>query len=121
MTITYIDGDNRQDSPATVSRLEPPRLLEYSIYGQPMRWELTPAAGGTLLTVQQAVGGREWITRGAAGWHLCLETLAQRLDGGEPEPVRGMAAMEHGWNELNEAYAGALGIPVTPWGGPSSG
>jgi hypothetical protein len=37
--------------------------------------------------------------------------VAQRLLDGEPvTPIRGQAAREHGWDELNEAYAAKLGL-----------
>ena len=48
----------------------------------------------------------------AAGWHLCLVVAERLLDGDAVAPIRGQAAREHGWDELNEAYAAKLGLPL---------
>ncbi len=111
-TLTAIDGDERYPIPATVQRAEPPHLLVYTWGEDLLRWELAPAATGTRLVLRHTLADRHWAPKVAAGWHLCL-AVAERLLGGAPvPPIRGAAAKEHGWRELNEAYGKELGIPT---------
>jgi hypothetical protein len=44
----------------------------------------------------------------AAGWHLCLDVAERMLDGEPIGPIRGQDAMNHGWQELHDAYAERL-------------
>jgi hypothetical protein len=46
----------------------------------------------------------------AGGWHICLVVAENLLDGTPIGPIRGQDARNYGWDELNEAYAGELGI-----------
>jgi len=132
-TLTMVDGDVRQDLPATVTRSEPPTLLEYTWGTDVLHWELA-AIGlgaqnsamtrdsaamaatvrtGTRLTLRHTVAGRHWIAKAAAGWHLCLMVAERLLDGHPTNPIRGRDALNHGWADLNQAYAAELGIPAT--------
>jgi uncharacterized protein YndB with AHSA1/START domain len=110
-TLTMIDGvdGERMDLAATVTRAEPPRLLEYSWGPDELRWELAATGGGTRLTLRHRVGSRDDLARAAAGWHLCLDVLERLLAGDPVSPVRGQDALEHGWTELHEQYAVRLG------------
>ncbi|GAA4209377.1 SRPBCC family protein [Actinocatenispora rupis] len=107
-TLTMIDGEDGQDLAATVSRSEPPTLLEYTWGDSLLRWELAPAGGGTRLTLRQTLAEPEWASKIAAGWHLCLDVAEHLLDGDPVPPIRGMDAMNHGWTELNTAYGERL-------------
>lgn len=84
-TLTMIDADTTDDSPATVHRAEPPVLLEYT-------W-------GTV----------------AAGWHLCLVVAERLLAGQPIPAIRGRDAMRYGWPELHEQYARRLVVRGTGW------
>jgi uncharacterized protein YndB with AHSA1/START domain len=107
-TLTMVDGDIREDMPATVLRAEPPRLLEYTWGEDRLRWELEPTAGGTRLTLRHTATDPDLLAKVAAGWHLCL-VVAERLLDGEPIGViRGSDAMNYGWEDLHEAYAKRL-------------
>ena len=84
-TLTMVDGDVRQELPATVTRSEPHNLLEYSWGTDVLRWELAVVAldpsnsaitsdgpglvgiTGTRLTLRHTVAGRDWIPKAAAG------------------------------------------------------
>ncbi len=108
-TLTMVDGAEREDLPATVRRAEAPVLLEYTWGDDLLRWELEPVGGGTRLTLRHTLAERGTGAMAAAGWHLCLGWL-DRLLGGEPvEAVRGGAAMDHGWEDLRDAYAARFG------------
>jgi uncharacterized protein YndB with AHSA1/START domain len=104
-TLTMIDGDTRMALPATVRRAEPPALLEYVWGDDVLRWELTPTAGGTRLTLRHTITKLENGARNAAGWHLCLAVLARLLDGDPVGVIRGQASMGYGWERLRDGYA----------------
>ncbi|MGH3366747.1 MAG: SRPBCC family protein [Nocardioidaceae bacterium] len=112
-TLTMIDGDVAEDLPATVTRAEHPRLLEYEWGTDLLRWELAATAYGTTLTLRHTIKDRDAAPKAAAGWHLCLDVAELLLDGQPVGPIRGSEALQFGWGRLNEAYAAKLGIPAT--------
>jgi uncharacterized protein YndB with AHSA1/START domain len=109
-TITMIDGDIRLDSPSEVRLAERPRLLEYTWGEDLLRWELTPVDAGTQLTLRHTHGNRSWIPKLAAGWDLTVGTIDDLLDGKPVTPIRGRAALNYGFAELERGYADDLGI-----------
>jgi uncharacterized protein YndB with AHSA1/START domain len=110
-TLTMIDGvdGDRVDLAVTVTRAEPPALLEYTWGSDELRWELAATGGGTRLTLRHRVGSRDDLARAAAGWHLCFDVLDRLLAGDPVPPVRGQDALEHGWTALHDRYGGQLG------------
>ena len=110
-TLTMIDGvdGDRVDLAVTVTRADPPTLLEYTWGPDELRWELAATGGGTRLTLRHRVGSRDDLARAAAGWHLCFDVRDHLLAGDPVPPVRGQAALEHGWTALHDRYAGQLG------------
>ena len=108
-TLTMVDGDRRDDLPATVRRAEAPVLLEYTLGDDLLRWELEPADGGTRLTPRHTTADRGSGAMVAAGWHLCAVQLERLLDGEPVRAVRGSAALAHGWADLRDAYAARFG------------
>jgi uncharacterized protein YndB with AHSA1/START domain len=111
-TLTMFAGaDEEADRlPASVTRAEPPHLLEYTLGPDFLRWELEPVDAGTRLTLSHTVAGRDWLPKVAAGWHLCLDVAERLLDERPVTPIRGEDAMEHGWQGLHDAYAERLGV-----------
>jgi uncharacterized protein YndB with AHSA1/START domain len=116
-TLTMIDGDTAEDLSAEVTRAEPPLLLEYTWGTDVLRWELAPTEAGTDLTLHHTVAGADWLAKAAAGWHLCLFVAERLLDGAPMGPIRGRAAMDYGWQELNDAYAAQLRVQESASGG----
>jgi uncharacterized protein YndB with AHSA1/START domain len=112
-TLTMIDGATSEDLAASVTRADPPTLLEYTLGTDLLRWELAAIDAGTRLTLRHTVQDRDWLPKVAAGWHLCLTVAEQLLDGQPIGPIRGADALNYGWDELNDAYAEKLGIPST--------
>ena len=110
-TLTMIDGvdGDRMDLAVTVTRAEPPTLLEYTWGSDDLGWELAATGVGTRLTLRHRVGSREDVARAAAGWHLCFDVLERLLTGDPVPPVRGQDALEHGWAALHDRYAAQLG------------
>jgi hypothetical protein len=105
-----IDGDTAEDIPVTVRHAQAPTLLEYSWGTDLLRWELAATGTGTRLTLSHTVEDPDWLSKVAAGWHICLDVAERLLDGAPIAPIRGEAAREHGWDELSQAYAGKLSI-----------
>ncbi len=72
------------DSLITV--VDPPRLIEYSWSSpgqplRPLRWEISPAAGGAQLRLTLRIPDGEDIARTCAGWDAHLDMLAAALEG----------------------------------------
>jgi uncharacterized protein YndB with AHSA1/START domain len=95
------DEGNRAVMEGTITRLDPPRLLETS--GGPhgdLRWELRPEGDGTVLSFTSTLElPEEFRTRHVAGWHWHLDALATILDGGEVDVVN-----VTGWEQIHEGY-----------------
>jgi uncharacterized protein YndB with AHSA1/START domain len=108
-TLTMIDGDVAEDLPASVRRAEPPALLEYTWGPDLLRWRLEPVDAGTRLTLEHTLDDRDYVPKVAAGWHLCLDVAERLLDGDPVPPIRGEDAKSHGWEQLRDEYAAALG------------
>jgi len=100
-----------QVSETSVTRAEPPRLLEYRWGANDMRWELEPTAGGTRLTLWHNIG-RPFVAMGAAGWHICFDVLGRFLDGHPLGRIVGGDAMKFEWQRLNAEYSEQFGIEV---------
>ena len=103
-----------QVSETTVKRAEAPRLLEYGWGGKDLRWELEPLGSGTRLTLWHNID-RDFISWGAAGWHICFDVLDRFL---AEEPigriVAGDAMKFEGWQRLKAEYAKQFGLE-TPY------
>jgi uncharacterized protein YndB with AHSA1/START domain len=109
--IMEADGESERYA-CTVVHAEKEKLLEHTWGDDVLRWELEPIAEGTRLTLRHTTPDRGWTPKTAAGWHICLDVM-ERLLAGEPiERVVGSAAKEHGWVELNAAYAARFDIPA---------
>ena len=115
-TMRWLNTDDQGNSPvmhATITRLDPPRLLETSgdIHGV-LRWELRPDAAGTLLTFSSTLDLPEaYRTSVLAGWHYHLDALADTLAGRSVDLVN----LDR-WAQIHERY---LARPSRS-GGPES-
>jgi len=99
-----------QVSETKVKRAEAPRLLEYDWGGGDLRWELQPLGDGTRLKLWHNIN-RNFISWGAAGWHICFDVLDGFLAG---EPIGRMVGPETmkftGWQRLTAEYAKQFGL-----------
>lgn len=93
----------------TVTRAEAPRVLEYDWGGHEIRWELEPLANGTKLTLWHNIG-RDYVSMGAAGWHICFDVLDRFLGDHSIGRIVAGDAMKFGWKRLNAEYAELFGI-----------
>jgi uncharacterized protein YndB with AHSA1/START domain len=107
-----------QTSETHVTRADVPKILQLSIGGQDLRWELEPLGTGTRLTLWINID-RRFISMGAAGWHICLDVLERLLVDRPIGRLVGPEAMKfEGWQRLNAEYAKQFGIETPGW--PSS-
>lgn len=106
--LTMIDGDTRTPVDALVLVSEPPSLLEYTVGTDRLRWELEAIDTGTHLILRHTVADADWLSKVAAGWHICLDVAEHLLDGNPVGVIRGSEAMAFGWTELEQAYAQGL-------------
>jgi len=78
--LSTVGGRTPQISETTVTRADPPKVLEYNWADHDVRWELQPFDGGTRLTLWHNID-RGFISMGAAGWHICFDVLDRLLSG----------------------------------------
>jgi uncharacterized protein YndB with AHSA1/START domain len=81
---------------------DPPRVLEFTWTNEVLRFELSPDQGGCKLEFTTTFTERVTAPRDAAGWHKCLDNLADRL-GGAPKSA------DAAWIDLYREYAGKFG------------
>lgn len=92
-----------------ITRADAPSVLEFNWGGQDLRWELKPVRGGTRLTLWHNID-RNFISMGAAGWHVCFDVLQHLLDGQPMGRLAGPEVMKlPGWQRLNQEYAAQFG------------
>jgi uncharacterized protein YndB with AHSA1/START domain len=92
--VEYLEGGYRTEmGDGEVTACEPPRLLAYTwTTGDPvpkhLRWELAPHDDGCLLTLVQSFDDLGVAADYSTGWHICLDALAERLDGARADGER---------------------------------
>jgi uncharacterized protein YndB with AHSA1/START domain len=103
MTFTFPDEDEGQMQ-GEVTELDPPRVFEFSWGGDVLRFELEPDEEGTgcRLTFTSFLDERDTAARTAAGWHVCLDRLRQRL-AGEPAEAPGSEPTDE-WRAHYDEY-----------------
>jgi len=104
----------QQVSETTVKRADAPKLLEYNWGDRDIRWQLEPLGDGTRLTLWHNID-RNFISMGAAGWHICFDVLDRLL---ADEPIGRIVAgdaMKFGWPRLNAEYAQQFGLEAPKW------
>jgi uncharacterized protein YndB with AHSA1/START domain len=95
------DDGNTAVMEATITELDPPRVLELSgdIHGL-LRFELEPHGDGTVLTFTSRLDlPDEFRTKVLAGWHFHLDALADALEGRRADLVE-----LPGWDAIHERY-----------------
>jgi hypothetical protein len=104
------DDGNQAVMDATITELDPPRLIEYE--GEPhgrVRWELSGADGGCLLRLTVTVPD-EVVTEAVSGWHIHLDHLEDALDGRPVDWPRWSEEHRPAWQELHDRYTGLIPI-----------
>jgi uncharacterized protein YndB with AHSA1/START domain len=114
--LTTVGAPKPTVSDSQVKRADAPRLLEFSWGGMDVRWELAALGGGTRLTLWHNID-KNWISMGAAGWHVCLDVMDGLLADKPIGRTVGPDAMKvAGWQKLHAEYATLLGVEMPKWG-----
>ncbi len=113
--LTTVGSPKLHITETTVTRADPPKLLEYNWGEWDVRWELEALGNGTRLTLWHNIN-RHYIAMGAAGWHISIDVL-DRLLGGTPlgRTVGPEAMKVNGFPRLMAEYATQLGVGVPSW------
>lgn len=105
VTLTTVGAPTPTVAETTITRAEPPTVLEYTWGGQNLRWQLEAAGRGTRLTLWHNID-RRYIAMGAAGWHICLDVLDHFADGAPIGRIVAADALKFdGWQRLHAEYA----------------
>jgi uncharacterized protein YndB with AHSA1/START domain len=113
--LTTVGAPSPHVTETTVTRADAPSVLEYKWGGFDMRWQLEAMDGGTRLTLWTNIA-RNFISMGAAGWHICLDVLDRLLAGQPIGRIVGPEAMKfEGWQRLNAEYAKQFGVEIPSW------
>jgi uncharacterized protein YndB with AHSA1/START domain len=108
--LTTVNAPQPLTTETRIMRADAPRFLEYMWGANPMRWELEPIPGGTRLTLSTAIN-KNFISMGAAGWHICLDVMDRHLTGNPIGRLVGSDTMKFGaWQRLNSEYAKQFGV-----------
>ncbi|WP_027801463.1 SRPBCC family protein [Paraburkholderia dilworthii] len=98
-----------QVSETQVTRADAPNLLEYRWGENDLRWQLEALADGTRLTLWHNID-RNFISMGAAGWHICFDVLDRFLADDPIGRIVAGDAMKFEWPRLNTEYAKQFGL-----------
>jgi uncharacterized protein YndB with AHSA1/START domain len=102
LTFTFEQGE-APPMHGAVTEHDPPRVLAFDWGDDHLRFELEPAAGGTILRFTCLLDARDKAARDAAGWHFCLDRLEAALGGAAPD--------DEAWRELYVEYE-RQGLPT---------
>ena len=117
--LTTVGAPTPQVSETRVTRADAPKVLEYNWGDRDIRWELEDLGSGTRLTLWHNID-RNFISMGAAGWHICFDVLERLLAGQPIGRIVGADAMKFGgWQRLNAEYAKEFGVEKRGWPSPS--
>jgi uncharacterized protein YndB with AHSA1/START domain len=108
--LTTVNAPQPHITETRIMRADAPHFLEYMWGANPMRWELEPIPGGTRLTLSTAIN-KNFISMGAAGWHVCFDVLNHLLAGDPIGRLVGTDTMKFGgWQRLTNEYAQMFGL-----------
>jgi uncharacterized protein YndB with AHSA1/START domain len=93
---------------------DPYSALEFKWGEDLIRFELRPESDGTVLTLFDIFDELGRAARDAAGWHVCLDLLDDRLAGAEPPADGGRSR----WETVHTEYVEVLGPEAATIGPP---
>ena len=102
-------GGEMEPIEGSVTALDPPRRFSFTWGDEHLHIELEPDGDGCRLRFTHLLSSRDAAARDAAGWHVCLDRLGDRLAGDAGEAPGGDATDE--WTGLYEEYQ-RRGVPA---------
>lgn len=110
--LRFAEGDMTFEGEVTA--LEPQRRFAFAWGGDQLDFELEPTDDGAGCRLRLTVVLSETVkaARDAAGWHVCLDRLAQLLDGTPGPPPSPEATAE--WRRRYAEYE-QRGLPTGAW------
>ncbi|WP_017572508.1 SRPBCC family protein [Nocardiopsis halotolerans] len=84
LTLTFPDEEPQV---VPITEFLPPHTLAFRWDGEDLRWTLEEDGDACVLHLSNTVADPAWTANTAAGWDVCLDTLAAVLDG-RPEHTR---------------------------------
>ena len=108
MTFTFPGGE-MEPIDGAVTVLDPPRRFAFLWGEEELRIELEPDGEGCRLSFTHLISEREAAARDAAGWHVCLDRLAELLSGDAGTAPGTEATSE--WSGLYDEYQ-RRGVPA---------
>lgn len=97
ITFTMDEGDTEGE----VIELEAPRRFAFTWGDSLLTFDLEPLPDGCLLRFSHHFEQPERAARDAAGWHVCLDAMEERLAGAGADAPTGPGGE---WRELYDAY-----------------
>jgi uncharacterized protein YndB with AHSA1/START domain len=112
--VVHAPGDHGELPDGEVTDYDPPRLLGYfwTADGEEanhLLFEIRPDDEGSILILVHTFEDRLKAARDGAGWHVCLDALAESLDHADLAPL-GERGSTGRWPELNGSYQDKFGI-----------
>ncbi|HEX2807816.1 MAG TPA: SRPBCC family protein [Kineosporiaceae bacterium] len=123
LTFRFASGQ-APDFTGEVIQMDPPRLLEFRWGADRLRFELRPEPGaeGCLLTLTVTIDELGRGARDAAGWHVCLDALAEHLDAVSGGDLSGADVsggdVPPSWVAVNARYVERFGPQAATIGPP---
>lgn len=108
-------GDQAPPVEGEMLAYTPPSLMEFQWGPDVIRLELEPTDGGTRLTLLDILEDRGKGARDGAGWHTCLDSLADHLDG-----EQGARENMDNWKSVHSHYVEAFGPEAATIGPPEA-
>lgn len=108
------DFESVPEFTGTVLAVEPERLLEFTWGEDTLRFEIEPTDDGCILTLRDSIAELGKAARDGAGWHVCLDQLADSLAGAAP----GDPGNER-WAAVHPDYVAAFGPEAARVGPPT--
>jgi uncharacterized protein YndB with AHSA1/START domain len=109
-TISFTsEDDGMPASGGEVLEFEPPHRFSFTWGASVLRIDLERDGDGCRMTFIHTLEARDAAARDAAGWHVCLDRLEERLAGASPDSPSGDATDE--WRAHYEEYQ-RRGVPA---------
>jgi uncharacterized protein YndB with AHSA1/START domain len=111
--LTFSESQGRvPDFTGEVLAYQPPALLEFRWGPDTLRMEVAGRDQGCTLTLLHTFDELGKASRDAAGWHVCLDTLARYLEGTEAPPAELWSEVHPGYVSSFGPEASAIGVPA---------